>query len=449
MPRSVVITGLGVVSGFGVGVDALWQGLVEGRSAIRAVKAFDPGGFACRLASEVPPEIAVKDSVPKHYRKATKVMARDSELAVIAAHLAVTDAKLRTRGTVPEGATGPEAEPTFPSDRTGCQIGAGLIAAETDELTTAMATAVDETGKFSLTKWGAGPGGGGGMNNLTPLWMLKYLPNMLACHVTIIHGCEGPSNTITCSEASGLLSVGESVRVIQRGSADVCFSGGAEAPINLMRFMRMTLSGRLAATGEETDGANVVRPFDANSRGTVLGDGAGILILEEAEAARARGAEVYAMVAGFGAAHAKPMWRGDGTGQFAETSLDGSRNVAAEDEGVRFAIEAALDDAGLKPEEIDAIVPHGSGIASLDAGEWAAMRAVFGDRLERVPMVLLTPAIGSCLAGHGALAAAVGAMIVKTGVVPGGAGGVKAKTVLVAGGSLGGHAAALVLKKGP
>src|SRR5690606_32200745 len=177
-----------------------------------------------------------KDYVPKSYRKAVKVMARDIELAVAAAKCAVEDARLVTRGALPDGSS---EGTTYPASRMGCQIGAGLIAAETDELTAALATAAttaaDGRPTLDLKAWGDAEGGQGAMNNLQPLWLLKYLPNMLACHVTIIHGAEGPSNTITCAEASGLLSIGESVRVIQRGDADLCFSGGAEAPINHMR----------------------------------------------------------------------------------------------------------------------------------------------------------------------------------------------------------------------
>ena len=212
--RRVVITGLGPVSAFGVGMAPLWQALVEGRSALRAIERWDASGLPTSAAAEIPADLFdVKSFVPKSYRKATKVMARDIELAVGAAHEAVRDAGLVTKsheGT-PEG--GP---PTLPPDRVGCHIGAGLIAADIDELTSALYTARDAAGQFSFGLWGEQ-----GMNNLTPLWLLKYLPNMLACHVTIIHGAEGPSNTITCGEASGLLSLGEGSALPQLGSPDV------------------------------------------------------------------------------------------------------------------------------------------------------------------------------------------------------------------------------------
>lgn len=385
MDRRVVITGLGVVSGFGVGMDALWQALCEGRSCVGPISRFDAAGFATRLAAQVPAAVSAKDFVPKSYRKATKVMARDSELAVAAAKTAVEDARLVTRGSEGEGAA-----PTYAPARLGCQIGAGLIAAETEEMSAAMATAVGDDGRFSLRKWGGE--GGQGMEALTPLWLLKYLPNMLACHVTIIHGAEGPSNTITCAEASALLSIGESMRVIQRGAADACFSGGCESRLNVMGLLRWSLAGLLAPTGDEADGSRIVRPFDPAATGGLLGEGGGILMLEEDGLARARGARVLARLAGFGGGQSDPDYR------------DGGR-----DEGYRFAIENALEDAGVRAEQIDAIVPMASAAPRLDAAEAGALRAVFGDRLARIPMVTLTPNIGNCTAGMGGLQAAAAA----------------------------------------
>ena len=216
-PRCV-ITGIGAVSAAGIGIDETWEALCAGRSGIAPISAFDASTAKCAVGGEVRKEgslATARDYVPKHYRKATKVMARDTELAVIAASIAATDASLVTREA------GEDAQPSYPSGRVGCPIGAGFIAAETEELTSALVTAKDNDGAFSLKRWGET-----GIGNLQPLWLLKYLPNMLACHVTIIHGCEGPSNTITCAEASGLLSLGESVRIIERGDAVACFSRG-------------------------------------------------------------------------------------------------------------------------------------------------------------------------------------------------------------------------------
>lgn len=412
-----MITGVGAVTPYGVGASTLWNGLVEGRPTLAPTTRLDANGFPCKLAGEVK-DFSAKDYVPKHYRKAVKVMARDIEMAVAAAKVAVEDAGLTTRMTLAEGQVGGT---TYPSERVGCQIGAGLIAAEADELSAALVTArpagatIEEPGAgFSLRMWGTaaapdGTVGSGGMNNLTPLWLLKYLPNMLACHVTIIHGCEGPSNTITCNEASGLLSLGESTRVIERDAADLCFSGGAESKINCMGILRLTYAGRLAETGAETDGSKVVRPYDAASPGMVPGEGAGILLLEEASAAAKRGAKAYAQIAGFGAAHSDP----------AHCYANGSREIApGADEGLQAAIESALDDAGVKPDEINAIVPHASGIPAMDAGEAGALRAVFGSRLASIPLVVVSPLIGESAAGNGAVLAAVGALCVRHQMIP-------------------------------
>ncbi len=459
----MVISGLGIVSGFGAGIEPLWSALMEGRSCLKPITAFDPSAFPSRLGGPLDPSITARDYVPKHYRKATKVMARDSELAVIAAQLAVQDADILTRANIPEGT---DATPTIPSRRTGCQIGAGLIAAETDELALAMATARDPHGTFDLKRWGTisppgdganadgsgGGGGGGGMNNLTPLWMLKYLPNMLACHVTIVHGCEGPSNTHTCSEASSLLCLGESLRVIQRGDADLCFSGGAEAPLNLMRFMRMELSGRLAPTGNQTDASTIVRPFDPVGTGTLIADGGGILLLEAEESVKARGGKVYARVAGFGAGHSPALWAARKHGQ-SLLWID-----SASDEGLVYAIQAALADARLTPGDIDLVVPLAAGIPAVDCRELGALRAVFGSKFGSLAYLPLTPFVGCSLAGHGTIQAACAALATSrqlpsitrrldrsAPIEPLPLSGAS-RTTLVTCSSLAGHSAALVLQ---
>ncbi len=407
------------MTGLGVGAASLWEGLLAGRSALGPITRFDASGYPCRLAGEAK-DFSAKDHVPKYYRKAVKVMARDIELAVAAAKFAVEDAGLVTRATLAAASAGGDAEgeiagqTTYPAGRIGCQIGAGLIATEADELASALASAKTDnpalanSGGFDVRAWGTRQGGTGGMNNLQPLWLLKYLPNMLACHVTILHGAEGPSNTITCQEASGLLSIGESVRVIQRDAADLCFSGGAESKINLMGVFRMNLAGRLAPTGDRTDGGWLVRPYDPDATGGLLGEGAGIVILEEFASAKARGGKIYAEVAGFGAGQSGPK----------HVHLAGRECANGVDEGLQGAIESALADAGLAARDIDAIVPHASGIPEMDTTEADTLRAIFGDRLACVPLVTLTPNLGDAMAGNGGLAAAVAALCIKHQTLP-------------------------------
>ena len=433
MSRETVITGLGAVTALGIGAEALWRGLCEGRSELRPIEAFDAREFACRLAGEVR-GYAARDFVPKSYRKAVKVMARDIELAVGAARCAVEDAGIVTRGTLNGDGDG-STEATFAEDRIGCQIGAGFIACDAPELAMAQATAQDATGAFSLGTWGKT-----GMGNLSPLWLLKYLPNMLACHVTIIHGAKGPSNTITCCEASGLLSIGESRRVIERGDGDICFSGGAESKINPLGFLRMEYTGRLADTGDSTDGAGVCRPFDAGSHGSILGEGAGIVLIESAATATKRGARVHARVAGFGAAQ----------------SIDDD----APGTGLAMAVEAALAEAGMDAGEIDLIVPHASGCLRCDADEAAGLERVFGARLGSIETITLSPHLGDTLAGAGGLAVCAAATALREQVLPsrlaGGSASVNAgarsagpatlRSALVCTNALGGQNAALVLR---
>jgi 3-oxoacyl-[acyl-carrier-protein] synthase II len=363
-----------------MGVEPFWSALCEGRSAVKPLARFDARGFACSAGVEVPDELFdVKSVVPKSYRKATKVMARDIELAVGAAAAAVGDAGIVTRGV------NPDAPPTIPPERVGCHIGAGLIAAEEDELTAALASSRREDGGFDITAWGST-----GMTNLTPLWLLKYLPNMLACHVTIIHDCQGPSNTITCAEASSGLSIGESMRVIGRGDADACLSGGAESKLNLMGYLRQQFAGRLApdVAGEPFEAR--VKPFDGRAAGTVLGEGGGILVLEAHETAAARGARVHAELLGVGASQG-----------FCPDTV--GLELDLENSGIADAVLSALEDAEVKPGDIDAIAPLGSGVPGLDRAETAGLARVFGARLTEIPLITITPNVGICGAGAGAL----------------------------------------------
>ncbi len=395
--RRTLITGLGPITALGVGIDVLWSGLCEGRSAIRRITRLDPSGFPCQVAGEIADELfEVKSVVPKSYRKATKVMARDIELAVGAAAAAIADAGLVTK------AAGEETKPTIPPGRFGCHIGAGLIAAEEDELTGALVTSRDAaTGVFDLKTWGAT-----GMQNLTPLWLLKYLPNMLACHVTIIHDCEGPSNTITCAEASAMLSMGESQRAIQRGAADACLTGGAECKLNTMGHLRQWFAKRLAPAGGGVDPATVVKPFDRDASGAVLGEGGGLIILEAEDSARQRGgAKIYCELAGFAASQS---YSADATGM----------EIDEQGESISDAILAALDASKLKPDEIDCIAPLGSGIAAVDRIEAAALRKALGDRVAGIPLITTIPNVGNTTAGSGAVSVAAAAMALKTQTLP-------------------------------
>ncbi len=396
---------MGAVTGVGVGADAIWTALVEGQSCLKPCALFDASGFPCHLAG-VAEGFSAKSFVPKSYRKAVKVMARDIELAVAAADEAIRLAGLVTRAEAPPAEDGTPGETTYPAERLGCHIGAGLINAETAELARALHTATDDAGTFGWDKWGTeGDGAQGGMNNLTPLWMLKYLPNMLACHVTIIHGAEGVSNTITNAEASGLLSIGESARCIERGQCDASVAGSAESKVNPMGFTRLALCGRLAESAGHEDARELLKPFSSSSVGTVVGEGGGILVLEDRASAAARGASVLAEVVGFGAAHSSPP------------VMPPLEDDGIED-GLAWAVRAALDDAGVTVEQIDAIVPRGSGVPAEDSREIGALRDVFGTSLDTTPIVPWSPATGDLMAGNGGVQAVVATKMLATGAFP-------------------------------
>ena len=387
--RRVVVTGVGVASPLGLNAGEFWRNLTAGASGVRRIESLDPAGFDCQIAGQ-PPEFKINDFVPRHYRKATKVMAADTRLAVVAAAGAFESAGLVSRAN--DG-----GEANFNSARFGCNVGAGLISADLDELAYAMdrARRVGDANAVDWRKWGRE-----GMNQLTPLWLLKYLPNMLACHVTILHGLTGPSNNITCAEASGHLSIGEAARAIRRGKADLAVAGGAEAAVNPMAMMRQQLLGRLNATSND-DPASAVRPFDRNAAGTVSADAGALLILEEYEHAAARGATIYCEVAGFGSAQ----------DTHDPTLPDpGGRPYAA-------AVRAALREAGMPAEEVDLIVPHGLGIAAHDESELSGLRAVFGDDLERPAFAPTKGQLGNPSAGC-ALDAAAAALAVRHNVAP-------------------------------
>lgn len=383
--RRVVITGIGVICPLGIGASAFWQNLLAGAMGIRRIAQFDPGGFPCQLAGEVP-AYRIADYVPKSYRKATKVMARDIELAVIAADDAMKDSGLKTKAYTDA--------PTVVSQRFGCNIGAALISAELNELTAAMHVARDGN-RLDLGKWGRD-----GMGQLTPLWLLKYLPNMLACHVTIIHELKGPSNTITCADASSHLAIGEAFRTLQRGDADLAICGGAESRINPMGLMRQTLVKRFNETSNDSP-ETALRPFDADAAGSVLGEGGGLLILEEYEHARSRGARIYAEIVGFGA------------------SQDTYSITEPEPSGHSYgkAIAKALAEANIPAAGVDLIIPHGIGIASHDRAELRGLSTVFGAGLSKVAMAPIKGQLSN-LAAAGGVDAAAAALAIHHAAIP-------------------------------
>jgi 3-oxoacyl-[acyl-carrier-protein] synthase II len=257
-------------------------------------------------------------------------------------------------------------------------------------------TSQKDDGSFDLAHWGDE-----GMQNLTPLWLLKYLPNMLACHVTIVHDCQGPSNTITCCEASSGLSIAESRRVIQRGDADACLSGGAEDRINPLALYRQHCTGRLTESDGSGDMTTLVLPYSENATGTVIGEGGGIMIIESQSSCTSRDGTPWCSIDGIGCRQS-----------FANSPLD------ADPEAIESAISRALDEAGCQPCDIDVIVPLGAGITQVDLAEIEGLTAVFGETLPSIPTITTIPYTGNCMAGNGAIAIGVAAKAIIEQMVP-------------------------------
>ncbi len=261
--RRAVITGVGVLSPIGLDAASFWRSLHEGTSGVRPITAFDPSTLPVRFAGEIP-DFDAKNYVDKKDRRGLKMMARTIQLAVGAAQLALNDAAVDKTQLAPE--------------RFGVEFGAGLIAAELPEL--ADASRVSANGRVNhidLEKWGAE-----GLPVIQPLWMLKYLPNMLACHVSILHDVRGPNNSITEGDASGLLAVGEAFRILGRGQADFFLVGGAESKINPLSLVRQCLYEPLSHRNDAPEKA--CRPFERSRDGLVVGEGAGVFVLEDSGA---------------------------------------------------------------------------------------------------------------------------------------------------------------------
>ncbi|MHC4212985.1 MAG: beta-ketoacyl-[acyl-carrier-protein] synthase family protein, partial [Planctomycetota bacterium] len=281
----VVITGLGAITPLGLNVSQMWDGLSTGRCGIDTITAFDPGGFTCRIAGQTP-EFKIQKYVLKSHRKQIKLMSRDIMLSIVAAKEALESSGLITKGIDTENVN---VDP----ERFGINIGSGMISCELVELAPAVAASITD-GNFDIRKWGKD-----GVEQVTPLWLLKYLPNMLACHLSIIHDIRGPSNTITCAEASAHIAITEAAQVIERGGCDIALAGAAEAKINPIIMIRQCLLKRTNDNSND-DPSAACRPFDANANGCIFAEAGGIVILESLGNARDRSANILAEFAGAG-----------------------------------------------------------------------------------------------------------------------------------------------------
>ena len=386
--KRVVITGLGAVSPLGLTVSNMWSGLCAGKVGIDTITSFDPVGFTCKIAGQVP-EYNIRQYVPKNLRKSVKLMSRDIELSVMAAHEAFSHSGLVTKGIDPD-------KVNINPERMAINFGAGLISCDLVELAPAVAASITD-GKFDLHKWGKN-----GLELVTPLWLLKYLPNMLACHVGIIHDIQGPSNTITCAEAAAHLAIAEASQIIIRGNSDYALAGGAEAKVNPIVMIRQCLLGR--ATNQNNDEPNTAcRPFDADAKGSVFGEAAGVVVLENLEIAEERGAKIHAEIAGTGQSNSINP-------QYEHIEPDGF--------GLQIAIEKALADAKIKPEQLDLIIPHGTGIPGDDLAEAKAIENVIGETITEIPVWPTKSMLSNTGAAAGAIDVIAAVCAMNEGKIP-------------------------------
>jgi 3-oxoacyl-[acyl-carrier-protein] synthase II len=385
--RKVAITGIGAVSPLGLNASDMWQALCRGECGLSQITMFDPAEFPCKIAGQAP-QYKIRDYLPKHHRKAAKLMSRDIELAVMAADDAFRSSGLGTKHI--------ESEPRIIPERTSVSIGAGLVTCDIEEMAPAITASVTD-GKFDIKKWGSE-----GLNLVTPLWLLKYLPNMLSCHIGIIHDIQGPGNNITTGECSGAMSVIESVMTIWRSAADVALAGSGEAKVEPIAIMRQIVSGRASTQGND-EPKTACRPFAENASGAIFSEGAGMLVLEELTGARARGAKIYAHIAGMGESVSLSQ-------DIVHLESDGT--------GLQIAITAAIEEAGISPEMIDLIIPHGTAIADDDKAEAAAIAAAFGDAIKDIPVLPTKSMLGHTGSASAAIDLVIAAMALDQGVIP-------------------------------
>ena len=343
--RRVVVTGRGAVTAIGIGAEAFWNSLKAGQVGIDRITQFDTEKFKVKLAAEV------KDFKAADFMdvKSARRMERFSQFAVAAAKEALADSGLDLTKEDPYMA--------------GCAIGSGIGALQS----------VEREYNRMITK---------GPNMVNPLFVPMMISNMAAGNVAIQCGLKGKNINIVTACASGTHNVGEAFRTIAHGDADIMLAGGAEAcitPIGVAGFMQLTA----LSTSEDPKRASI--PFDKERNGFVIGEGAGILVLEELEHALKRGAKIYAELAGFG------------------MSGDASHITAPNVDGPRRAMQAALRDAGLNADELDYINAHGTSTPLGDINETNAIKAAFGEQARRLVISSTKSMTGHLLGGAGGI----------------------------------------------
>lgn len=360
--RRVVITGVGAVTPLGNNIESTWEGIKEGRSGVGPLTRVNPDDFPAKVAAEV------KDFDIETYieRKEARKMDRFTHFALAASIMAVKDANL-------------EITPEL-GLRTGVWIGSGIGGMETYEAQ--FRTFLDR-----------------GYRRVSPFFVPMMIPDMAAGQVSIYFGAKAMNSCTVTACASGTNSIGDAFKVIQRGEADVMISGGAEAPITNMSVAGFCSNTALTLN---TDIKTASRPFDAKRDGFVIGEGSGIVIMEEYEHAIARGAKIYAEIIGYGS-----------TGDAHHITAP-----APEGEGAARAMQQALADGGIDPTKVDYINAHGTSTPYNDQFETMAVKSVFGEHAYKLAMSSTKSMTGHLLGAAGGIEAIFTALALKESILP-------------------------------
>lgn len=382
-PRRVVVSGFGIISPIGIGVDAYWSSLAAGRSGLGRVQLMPatavPGDVVgeCREFTE---ETAKKEYL-KPQRKSIKVMCREIELGVASANLAIEQAGLKIDA--------------IDHERLGIEFGANQMFSPPEVLGSGAFACANEANDFQFDQWGDA-----GLAQMEPLWLLKYLPNMPACHIGIHADARGPNNSLTMAEASSNCVLSEALGIIRLGRADIMLAGTTGSRVHAVKAIHARKWDRLADYGDE-DPATWSRPFDRERRGQVIGEGACTLVLETEDHARARGATIYGELLG--------------SGLSCVMDRDGNANCR---QAMINAMRIALRNAKLSPADVGHINAHGLASKTMDVDEAAAIHEVFGPHGSTVPVTAIKSSIGNSGAACGNLELTASLLGLKHGVVP-------------------------------
>lgn len=371
MTRRVVITGLGLVTPLACGVEASWQRLLQGRSGIKPITSPDVSDIPARIAGQVPRGEAEPDFNADHWvaPKEQKKMDDFIIFAIAAASQAVND-------------SGWKPESDEDKERTGVMIGSGI-------------GGLNEIERTVLEMKEKGP------RRVSPFFIPSCLINLASGHVSIMYGFKGPNHSVVTACATGAHAIGDAGRIIQAGDADVMIAGSAEAAISRIGMAGFAAARALSTSYNDTP-EKASRPWDKKRDGFVMGEGAGVVVLEEYEHAKKRGAKIYAELVGYGMS-------GDANHITAPAS-DGN--------GGYRAMKAALGRSGLQPSDIDYINAHGTSTPLGDEIELAAVKRMFGEHSKKLSMSSTKSAIGHLLGGAGSVEAIFSVLAIRDQIAP-------------------------------